>query len=154
MNSFDVWLIQGLTVQNCANGDFFYLYPIYSLQVETLEAYKILIFRFTSLKFGSFNLKLYVDFFIGLNLENPITQECVDPYSPFFFETPCTWSDNGCQGTIVNRTLHGWSLKITLKYPLMQEDTKLLVGNERYEGFIPDMVHILSTILQFNYTLR
>ena len=63
---------------------FFYLYQIYSLQLETLEAYKIIIFRFTSLKFGSFNLKLYVDFLIGLNLENPITQECVDPYSPFF----------------------------------------------------------------------
>ncbi|XP_023321584.1 glutamate receptor ionotropic, kainate 2 isoform X2 [Eurytemora carolleeae] len=39
-------------------------------------------------------------------------------------------------------------------YTMLKEDTKLLVGNERYEGFIPDMVHILSTILQFNYTLR
>ena len=33
---------------------------------------------------GSFNRKLYVDFKNGLIFENPITNESVDPYSPFF----------------------------------------------------------------------
>ena len=61
-----------------------YFLPNYSLQLETSGAYKIFIFRSKSLiKSG-----LYVDFKNGLNLENPITNESVDPYSPFF-KTPC-----------------------------------------------------------------
>ena len=44
-------------------------------------------FLSTSLKLGSFIQKLYVDFKNGLNLENPITNESVDPYSPFFWDT-------------------------------------------------------------------
>ena len=65
-----------------------YFYQITPLQLETLGAYKIVIFRSTSKKFGSLIRKLYVNFKNGLNLENPITNESVDPYSPFF-ETPC-----------------------------------------------------------------
>ena len=65
-----------------------YFYQITPLQLETLGAYKIVIFRSTSLKLGLLIRKLYVNFKNGLNLENPITNESVDPYSPFF-ETPC-----------------------------------------------------------------
>ena len=56
----------------------------YSLQLKTLEVFKIVIFKFTSLKLGLLNRKLYIDFKTGLNLENPITNEAVDPYSLFF----------------------------------------------------------------------
>ena len=52
--------------------------PNYLLQLETSGAYKIFIFK----------SGWYVDFKNGLNLENPITNESVDPYSPFF-KTPC-----------------------------------------------------------------
>ena len=68
----------------CANGDYFDFYQIYSLQLETLGVFKIVIFRSTGLKLGSLTQKLYVDFKNVLNLENPITSESVDPYSPFF----------------------------------------------------------------------
>ncbi len=27
-------------------------------------------------------------------------------------------------------------------------------GNDRYEGFVPDMLELLSEILRFNYTIR
>jgi hypothetical protein len=27
-------------------------------------------------------------------------------------------------------------------------------GNDRYEGFVPDMLEILADILGFNYTIR
>ena len=43
---------------------------------------KIVMFRSTSLKQGSVNRKLYVDSKNFLNLENPNTNEYVDPYSP------------------------------------------------------------------------
>ena len=44
--------------------------PNYLLQLETLGACKIDIFRSTSVKLDSLNLKLHVDFKNGLNLEN------------------------------------------------------------------------------------
>ena len=43
--------------------------------METLRVYKI-------------GLIEYIDFKNCLNLENPITNESVDPYSPVFFATP------------------------------------------------------------------
>ena len=52
---------------------------------------KIVILWSTSLKLGSLKRKLYVDIKNGLkleNLENPITNEYVDPFPPFF-ETSC-----------------------------------------------------------------
>ena len=39
-----------------------YFYQIYSLQLKTLGAFKIFIFRSTSLKFDSLNWKLYLNF--------------------------------------------------------------------------------------------
>ena len=65
-----------------------FFYQIYSLQLETIGAFKIIVLRSTSLNLGSSNLKLYADFKIGLNRENPVTVESVDPYFPFC-ETPC-----------------------------------------------------------------
>ncbi len=56
----------------CANGDYLYLNQIYSLQLETFGAFKIVIFRFTSQKFAFLNRKLQIDFYNGLNLENTI----------------------------------------------------------------------------------
>ena len=61
----------------CANGDYLYFYQVYSLQMETLGAFKIVIFRSTSLKLDSLNRKLYVDFNNGLVFENPITTKSV-----------------------------------------------------------------------------
>jgi hypothetical protein len=29
-----------------------------------------------------------------------------------------------------------------------------MAGNDRYEGFVPDMLELLSEILRFNYTIR
>ena len=40
--------------------------PYYSLQVETLEAYRIVILRSTSLTLGLLTQKLYVDYEYGL----------------------------------------------------------------------------------------
>ena len=60
--------------------------PNYSLQLDTIGAYKIVIFRSTSIQLGLLNRKLYVDFKNGL--ENPITSESVDHYSPFFGRHP------------------------------------------------------------------
>ena len=48
------------------------VFPNYSLQSETLGAYKVFILRSTSLKLGLLNRKLYVDF------KNPITNESVE----------------------------------------------------------------------------
>ena len=62
----------------CANGDYHNFEQIYSLLLETLGAFKIVIFRSTSLKLGSLNWKLYVDFKTGFNLKNPITNESLD----------------------------------------------------------------------------
>ena len=60
----------------------FYFY--FAFYLETLGAYKIVIFRHTSLKLDSLNRKLYVNLINGLNFENPITNE---PYSLFFWDT-------------------------------------------------------------------
>ena len=57
--------------------------------MEALGACKIVNFGSTSLKLGLLIRKLYVDFKNGLNLENLITIESVDPYSPFYIETHC-----------------------------------------------------------------
>ena len=54
------WLQTSLHRPLCANGDYLYFYQIYSPQLETLGAFKIVIFRFTILKLGSLNRKLYV----------------------------------------------------------------------------------------------
>ena len=43
---------------------------------------------------------------------------------------------------------------VMITLTLVQEDTKLLVGNERYEGYVPDIVAVLASIIQFNYTIR
>ena len=50
---------------------------LYSLQgqLETLGAFKIVIFRSTSLKLNLLKQNLYVDFKNGLNPENPITND-------------------------------------------------------------------------------
>ena len=37
---------------------------------------------------------------------------------------------------------------------MIQESSEVLGGNDQFEGFVPDMVNILSRILHFNYTLR
>ena len=58
--------------------------PNYSFQLETLEAFKIVVKRSTSLKLELLNRKLYVDLKNGLNFENLITNESVNPYSLFF----------------------------------------------------------------------
>ena len=82
-------------VQSCANGD--YLNRIYSFQLNT-EAYWIEIFRSKFYKpkiVGLIELKLYLDFKNGINIENPIRNESVDPYSPFF-ETPCLYRKEVC----------------------------------------------------------
>ena len=50
------------------------------LSLETLGAYKIVIFKPTSIKLGSLNRKLYVDLKIGLNLD-PISR---GPLFPVF----------------------------------------------------------------------
>ena len=50
------------------------------LSLETLGAYKIVIFKSTSIKLGSLNRKLYVDLKIGLNLD-PISR---GPLFPVF----------------------------------------------------------------------
>ena len=47
----------------------------------------MLFIKSTSLKLDSLNRKLYVDIKNGLNLENLITNESVDPYSPFYVDT-------------------------------------------------------------------
>ena len=52
-------------------------------QIGNLRSLEIVIFRSTSLKLGLLNRNLYVDFKNGPNLENPITNESVDPYFPF-----------------------------------------------------------------------
>ena len=44
-------------MQNCANEDYLLLFT--SLKLKTLEAYKIVIFKSTSLKLDSLNQKLY-----------------------------------------------------------------------------------------------
>ena len=46
-----MFLILKSRLQNYANGDYLYFYQIYSLELETLGAYKIVILRSTSLKF-------------------------------------------------------------------------------------------------------
>ena len=50
--------------------------------VGNFRSLKIVILRSTSLKLGLLIRKLYVDF------KNPITNESVDPFSPFFLDTP------------------------------------------------------------------
>ena len=65
------------------NGDYLF-YQIYLLQLETLGVCKIVIPRYTqALKLGSSNRKLYADFKIGLNLENPYSWVC-RPLFPVF----------------------------------------------------------------------
>ena len=54
----------------------------YSFQLETLGDCKIVILRSKNLKLD-LKRKLYVDFKNGLNLENPIKNESVDPSSQF-----------------------------------------------------------------------
>ena len=93
---FYVYIKIGLKLENpitnksacrplCANGDYLYFIQIYSIWLETLGAFKVVIFRSTSLKLDTLNRKLYLNFKNVLNLENPITtNESVDPYFPFF----------------------------------------------------------------------
>ena len=50
---------------------------------EGVGAYKIVILNPTSLKMGSLNRKFYVNIKNGLDLENPVTNESVGPYSRF-----------------------------------------------------------------------
>ena len=58
------------------------IFYFYSLQLKTLEAYKIVImFKSTSQIWDSLSRKLYVDIKNGLNLENRITNKSVDPYT-------------------------------------------------------------------------
>ena len=58
--------------------------------VGNFRSQKIVIFKSTSVKLGSLNKILYADFQNGLNLLNAIINECVDPFFPVFFETPCS----------------------------------------------------------------
>ena len=52
--------------------------------MEPLGAFKIVIFRPTRLKLGLLNQELYVDLKTLSQSLNPITNESVDHYSPFF----------------------------------------------------------------------
>ena len=63
-------------MSNCANEDYLLLFT--SLKLKTLEAYKIVIFKSTSLKLGVLIRKLYVYIKKCINLENPISSKSVD----------------------------------------------------------------------------
>ena len=62
----------------------FNFYQNYSLQLEPLGAYKIVIFRSIRLKLTSLNQELYIDLKKLSQSLNPITNESVDHCSPFF----------------------------------------------------------------------
>ena len=59
----------------CKQGLSLLFSPLLTLQLETLGAYEIVMFRSTSLKLDFLNRILYVDFQNGLNLESPFTNE-------------------------------------------------------------------------------
>ena len=58
--------------------------PTSVLEGGIVGGWKIVIFRSSILNLGLLNRKLYVDFKIGLNLENPIANKSVDHYSSVF----------------------------------------------------------------------
>ena len=53
----------------------------------------------------------------------------------------------------MNRTLTVTTI-LNPPYMMIKESPNVLQKNNQYEGFVPDMVEILSSILHFNYTLR
>ena len=59
----------------------------------------------------------------------------------------------GWEGSLLNRSLVVTTI-LNPPYMMIKESTVVLDGNEQYEGFVPDMVDILSKKLSFNYTLR
>ena len=59
----------------------------------------------------------------------------------------------GWEGSLLNRSLVVTTI-LNPPYMMIKESTVVLGGNEQYEGFVPDMVDILSKKLSFNYTLR
>ena len=59
----------------------------------------------------------------------------------------------GWEGSLLNRSLVVTTI-LNPPYMMIKESTVVLDGNEQYEGFVPDMVDILSKKLNFNYTLR
>ena len=72
----------------CANRDNLYFYQIYSLRLETLGAFKIVIFLSTSLKFCSLNRKLQIlnlAFILKIRLQ---TSMCRPLFSVFFLRHP------------------------------------------------------------------
>jgi len=71
----------------CANGDYLYFYQIYSLQLETSGAYKIVIFRSTSLKLDLLNWKLKIDFKM-VSVLKILLQTSVKTLIPRFFRHP------------------------------------------------------------------
>ena len=60
---------------------------------------------------------------------------------------------SGWEGSLMNRTLTVTTI-LNPPYMMIKESTNVLQKNNQYEGFVPDMVEILSNILHFNYTLR
>jgi len=89
-----------------------YFYQIYSFQLETLGVFKIGIFKSTSLKLGSLNRKFLVDYKNGLNLENLITNESVDPYSPFFRNPVDILKTYPYRNRIISQRLKSYGRKI------------------------------------------
>ena len=76
-----------------------------------------------------------------------------DDENGIVFEGPEQEGGGGWEGSLVNRTLVVTTI-LNDPYMLIKESSKVLSENNQYEGFVPDMVEILSQILHFNYTLR
>ena len=59
----------------------------------------------------------------------------------------------GWDNSLQNRTLTVTTI-LNPPYMMIKESTNVMQGNDQFEGFVPDMVEILSKILHFNYTLK
>ena len=68
------------------------------LSLETLGAYKIVIFRSIRIKLGSLNRKLYVDLKIGLKLDPIKNAVSSGPLFPVFFRNPVYVNKDPFQG--------------------------------------------------------